>query len=82
MFFSGEIQAAADEVYVNARQKGALAKAAQSLASAAEAAGDGQPPDLVSILLADAYRFLGEIIGEEAGDDLIDKIFSDFCVGK
>jgi tRNA modification GTPase len=82
MFFGGEIEAHADDVFVNLRQKSSLEKAMQSLKQAAYAARERVPADLVSVLLADAFRFLGEITGEEVGDDLIDKIFSDFCIGK
>jgi tRNA modification GTPase len=42
----------------------------------------GMPEDFYSIDLMDAYTKLGEIIGEETGDDLIDTIFSRFCMGK
>ena len=38
--------------------------------------------DFFSIDLMDAYKHLGYIIGEEVEDDLVDKIFSEFCMGK
>ena len=40
------------------------------------------PEDFYSIDLMNAYAFLGEIIGEEVGDDLANEIFSKFCMGK
>ena len=43
---------------------------------------DGMPEDFYSIDLMDAYESLGTIIGESAGEDLIQEIFSKFCVGK
>ena len=43
---------------------------------------DNMPEDFYSIDLMDAYTSLGKIIGEEVGEDLIDEIFSKFCMGK
>ena len=40
------------------------------------------PEDFLSIDLMASYAALGEIIGEEVSDDLVDKIFSEFCMGK
>jgi tRNA modification GTPase len=59
-----------------------LTQARESLAQAAAALNDGVPEDLVSVDLREAYRFLGEIIGEEVADDIVERIFSEFCVGK
>ena len=42
----------------------------------------GMSEDFYAADLMDAYRYLGLIIGEEVEDDLVDKIFSDFCMGK
>ena len=43
---------------------------------------DGQPEDFFSIDLMDAYARLGEITGQEVANDLVDEIFSKFCMGK
>ena len=43
---------------------------------------DGMPEDFFSIDLMNSYEQLGSIIGESVGEDLIDTIFSDFCMGK
>ena len=43
---------------------------------------DGMPEDFYSIDLMSAYTSLGYIIGEEVGDDLVNEIFSKFCMGK
>ena len=40
------------------------------------------PEDLITIDMLDAYNFLGEITGDTVSDSLIDKIFSEFCMGK
>jgi tRNA modification GTPase len=43
---------------------------------------NSMPEDFVSIDLKDAYEYLGAITGEQVGDDIIDEIFSKFCMGK
>ena len=43
---------------------------------------DGMPEDFFSIDLMNAYESLGTIIGECVGEDLVNTIFSDFCMGK
>ncbi len=43
---------------------------------------EGMPEDFYSIDLMDAYSQLGAIIGEELGEDLVNEIFSKFCMGK
>ena len=47
-----------------------------------ESIEDGMPEDMYSIDLMDAYEELGKIIGESVDDDLVDEIFSKFCMGK
>ena len=47
-----------------------------------ESIENGMPEDFYSIDLMDAYEFLGSITGETVGEDLIDEIFSKFCMGK
>jgi tRNA modification GTPase len=64
------------------RHKQAAERAAAHMGLALEAAEAGLPEDLVSIDLTEAVSALGEITGENAGSDLIDRIFSAFCVGK
>ncbi len=82
MFFSGEI-AVDDEVYVTGkRHKEALIEAYESMELVLKSLSDNMPEDFYSIDLMGAYASLGRIIGEEAGDDLVDEIFSKFCMGK
>ena len=64
------------------RHKALLRDAERSLGCALETIRDGAPEDLLTIDLMDAYRALGLIIGEEAGEDLINEIFGKFCMGK
>ncbi len=82
MFYKGTIDFN-DQVYItNIRHKKALCDALKSLKLVKKSIDDNMPEDLYSIDLMDAYRFLGTIIGEEVGEDLINEIFSKFCMGK
>lgn len=82
MFLSGNIDFN-DEVFItNARHKSALVDAEQSLAQVLQSIEDGMPEDFYSIDLMNAYTKLGLIIGESVEDDLVNEIFSKFCMGK
>ena len=82
MFFGGEISFN-DEVYItNARHKEALEEAAESLFMVMRSIEDGMPEDFFSIDLMNAYENLGKILGESVGEDLVNEIFSKFCMGK
>ena len=82
MFFHGEISFN-DEVYItNIRHKTALANALAGLKQVRESIEMGMPEDFYSIDLMSAYEELGGIIGESVGEDLVNEIFSKFCMGK
>lgn len=82
MFFCGEISFD-DEVYItNARHKTALEEALESLKMVRESIETGMSEDFFSIDLMSAYESLGKIVGESVGEDLVNEIFSRFCVGK
>ena len=82
MFFHGEI-IYNDEVYItNMRHKEALQDAYNSLLQVRKSIEDHMPEDFYTIDLMNAYASLGMIIGEEVGDDLVNEIFSKFCMGK
>ena len=72
-----------NELYItNARQKEALFQTRESLQKVKESIELGMPEDLYAIDLTDAYESLGKIIGETIEEDIIEKIFKDFCMGK
>ena len=82
MFFSGAVTFN-DEVYItNIRHKTALQEASRSLQLVLQSIEDGMPEDFYSIDLMNAYEELGSIIGEAVEDDLVNEIFSKFCMGK
>lgn len=82
MFFNGRIQMN-DEVYItNTRHKASLMEVKKSLILVNQSIADGMPEDFYSIDLMNAYEELGHIIGEAVEDDLVNEIFSKFCMGK
>lgn len=82
MFYEGKL-AFNDEIYItNVRHKTALANAAESLRKVIDSIESGMPEDFYSIDLMDAYETLGSITGETIGEDLVNEIFSKFCMGK
>ena len=81
-FFSGQLQYN-DELYItNSRHKDELIKTRESLSKVIESIDMGMEEDFFSIDLLDAYQHLGMILGETMRDDLADKIFAEFCMGK
>lgn len=82
LFFHGRI-AVNDEIYItNQRHKEALTDAYESMQLVLASIADNMPEDFYSIDLMSAYESLGRIIGEEVDDDLVNEIFSKFCMGK
>jgi tRNA modification GTPase len=82
MFLSGKVSTD-DEVVINGeRNKASLTKAAKYLDNVLDTVSGGLPEDFISMDLTEAYAALGEITGESLEEDIIDKIFSEFCLGK
>ncbi|CAM5798106.1 MULTISPECIES: tRNA uridine-5-carboxymethylaminomethyl(34) synthesis GTPase MnmE [Brevibacillus] len=82
LFFSGRVQQD-DLTYVsNARHIQLLRQAEQAIDDAVNGIEDRMPVDMVQIDIKKAWELLGEVIGESVGEDLIDQIFSQFCLGK
>ena len=81
MFFNGEIDTES-LLITNARHKEALYRAKEGCEIALEQVQSGAFLDLVSIYVTGALKALGEITGAEIQEDLVNKIFSSFCVGK
>jgi len=72
-----------DLTYIsNARQLSLIKLAKDSIDSALEATKNGMPVDLIEIDITNARNYLGEIIGETYSDELLDELFSRFCLGK
>lgn len=82
MFFEGELKQNNELVVTNLRHKEALQDALHSLQLVERSIEDGMPEDFYSIDLTNAYASLGKIIGEEVDEDVVNEIFSKFCMGK
>ncbi len=82
LFFGGDVQNQ-DMTYVsNSRHIALLKQARHAIQDAIDAAESGVPMDMVQIDLTRTWEILGEIIGESASDELINQLFSQFCLGK
>lgn len=75
-------QVPAGEILTNARQAEAVARALESLKAAEAAIVIGETPDIVLTETETAMQALGELTGKTVRDDVTDRIFSRFCVGK
>lgn len=82
MFIHGKIDMNEEVTITNIRHKEALSDARDSLLLVRQSLLDEMPEDFYSIDLMNAYASLGSIIGEEVGEDLVNEIFSKFCMGK
>ncbi len=82
MFYSGILTMNEEVVITNMRHKQALEEARESLLMVRKSLEDEMPEDFYSIDLMSAYASLGLILGEEVGEDLVNEIFSKFCMGK
>lgn len=82
MFFDGKVSFN-DEIYLtNMRHKAAMEEVKDSFMKVLESISIGMPEDFFSIDLMNAYEALGSILGESVGEDLVNEIFSKFCMGK
>jgi tRNA modification GTPase len=70
------------DVLVNARQATLLTQVSSSLSSALDSLSSGRPSDLMAVDIRSAIRLLGDISGESWNPDVLDTVFSRFCIGK
>ena len=82
LFFDGKLSFNDEIVITNARHKELLKRALESLRQLSKSIESQMPEDFYTIDLMSAYEALGEITGQEAGEDLVNEIFSRFCMGK
>jgi len=82
MFYNGKLESS-DAVFITSvRHKEALVEAKASMELVLSGIELSMPEDLLAIDLMNAYEALGQITGETVGEEVIDKIFSEFCMGK
>ena len=82
LFYEGEIDFNDQVLVTNVRHAQALQEAYESIKMVKQSIEDAMPEDFYSIDLMNAYEKLGSIIGEAVEDDLVNEIFSKFCMGK
>ena len=81
-FYHGDISFNQEIYITNARHKEAIFQSMESLNQVMESIDMNMPEDFYAIDLMQAYQTLGKIIGETVEDDLVEKIFKEFCMGK
>ena len=82
LFHTGEIAEKNEIFLTNLRHKDAVKEARDSICLVKDSIENGMSEDFFSIDLMNAYRVLGTILGEAVEDDLVEEIFSKFCLGK
>ena len=82
MFFQGSINLSNDLIINNIRHKNLLINAKRSLEEVLKSIENGMTIDFIEIDLKDSMESLGLIVGKSVSDDLVEKIFSEFCIGK
>lgn len=82
LFYEGDLNIEADVVITNVRHKVQLEKAQKKIKSAIRDIEADVPLDCIEIDLRNAWEDLGEISGDTIAEDILDKIFKDFCIGK
>jgi tRNA modification GTPase len=80
--YSGTFSQAEGAIVTNARHKELLEKALESASAALETMKEGSHPELMAVDIKDAMTALGFITGRSVSDDILDRVFSDFCIGK
>ena len=82
LVYEGTVKQEESVLLTNTRQIHLLEKASRSLRGAEDTIGAGMPADCIVIDLRGAWETLGEVTGDAVGDDIIDQIFTQFCIGK
>ena len=82
LFTNKEIKAENAEIITNIRHKEAISDALKSIISAENTINDGMTIDITAIYFKEAIENLNKITGEDVTDDIINDIFSKFCLGK
>jgi len=82
MVFSGNLKQSESLMITNARHKNLLKKASSEIAEAISMINAGEALDFVHVNINQVFEYLGEITGQTITDDIMDRVFSEFCVGK
>lgn len=82
MVWGGEVKKDESLVLLNVQEKQMLREAAEDLQDAVRALESGRPIDLVEVDVREGRRKMGRLLGEDLSDEILDRVFSQFCVGK
>ncbi len=82
LFFHGGVDLQHETVISNVRHKNLLQKTSASIGEALQAIEAGMPVDCFEVDVKDAWQSLGEISGDSVTEDVLDQVFSEFCIGK
>lgn len=82
MFLSSEVKISNNTIITNVRHRDQLLKAKENIDDALNSLGLNMPLDCIEVDIKNSWENLGEITGDTVGEDIIDKIFSEFCIGK
>lgn len=82
LFNLGMLDHSTDALLTNLRHVESITRASESVNKAIEALRQGIPPDMLYVDLFDALSALGEVVGMSVSEEVVDKIFEKFCVGK
>lgn len=82
MFYTGEIDIKSDTIVTNMRHKNQLIKAKKNIEDGLGGIMSNIPLDCIEVDIKNCWENLGEISGDTVGEDILDKIFQEFCIGK
>ncbi|WP_213818624.1 tRNA uridine-5-carboxymethylaminomethyl(34) synthesis GTPase MnmE [Garciella nitratireducens] len=82
MVYGGQVSIEKDGLVSNVRHKNLLEKALNSITITIDTIQQGLPLELISVDLKDCWDYLGQVTGDTVSEDIIDQIFSNFCIGK
>jgi tRNA modification GTPase len=82
LVYHGQASVSKNRMVTNIRHKDLLDKALDGVSRAIDGLNDGVPIDLLSVDIKEAWRRLGQITGDVVEEDIINEIFSKFCIGK
>lgn len=82
VFKEGLVESEGGNIVTNERHKDALVRASESLAQGIDLLKMCEPLEIAEIEARDTFQILGEIIGETASEEILDTVFSKFCLGK
>lgn len=82
MFYAGELKIKSEAIVTNLRHKNQLEKSLKDIVNVLNDLSAQVPLDCLEVDLKNCWENLGEISGDAVGEDILDKIFSEFCIGK